>query len=595
MNQARIRNKALFLGAAVGALAIANSAWADQIDVGNPDWAIRWDNTVKYSNAFRLLKPDATVSGNAQPSNSNTNDGDLNFGRGLVSNRVDELSEFDAIFQEHTGMRVSAAFWYDTVYNDTTANHNALTTNNASVGPNYFPSATVVMNGKNAEILDAMVFHTFELPSDQTLNVRVGRFSQLYGETLFMGANGIAAAQATTDVIKATSVPNSQFKEIMLPVGQVSLNWEAGHGIMVGAYYQFEYRKDRLPGVGSFFSDADIFGPGVETIWAPGSLPNGTAFSKDIFYTHANDLNPKSQGQAGGEIRWKAGKNWEFGLYAANYHEKDPAAGYLVGSGGVPAATTFADGTTGHMAGLYEEVYNQNVQTYGTSFATAWGDTNISGEFSARHNQSLDTSDSAGGNGGIVFASNYNNNTNNTRYLRGDTLHANLSAISLFTENGIWDGASLVTELGANHLVDIINKHDTTTVSGPGGTTFTNSGLYLNPTSTHTAVAFRGVFEPSFFQVIPNVDITTPLGFGYGIYGRSAMGSHIGNFNPESVADISFGVKATYNEVWKAALNYTTFLGPKGQATAGGSARYTSYQQDMYDRDFVSFSLTRTF
>jgi hypothetical protein len=231
----------------------------------------------------------------------------------------------------------------------------------------------------------------------------------------------------------------------------------------------------------------------------------------------------------------------------------------------------------------------------GASFATTVNQINVSGEVSARHNQSLATADSAGGNGGVVFANDANNNSDNTRYLRGNTLHANVSAIALLGGNGIWGGASVVGELGFNHLLGINNKDATSTVVGPGGVLFPNSYMYLNPTSTHSAGAARAVFEPSFFQVVPNVDVTTPIGIGYGLFGRSALGSAIGNFNPESVADISIGLKATYNEVWKAALNYTTYQGPRGQVTAGGAARYTSYQQVYYDRDFVSFALTRSF
>lgn len=580
----------LLSGIALGVLAAAGVARADQIDVGDPDWAVRWDNTIKYSNAFRVGKYDPAIGGNLQPLNSNTNDGDQNFRKGLISDRADILSEFDAVYQEHTGFRLSAAAWYDTAYNQATTNHDVTSSNNAFEGANQFPQGTRILHGKDVEILDALVFHTFELPGEQALTVRVGRFSQLYGETLFMGANGIAAAQAPIDVVKALSVPNSQFKEIMLPVGQASFNWELGHGVLLGGYYQFEYRPDRLPGVGSYFSDADIFGAGAETLWPPGQYAGAVP---GVFFAHGKDLTPSSQGQGGTELRWKATKNWEFGLYFANYHEKDPAAAYLVESGAVPV--TFADGVSAIRIGDFRNAYNQNVQTYGASFATAVGDTNVSGEVSLRHNQSLATADSAGGNGDVVFANASSDNLSATRYLRGETLHANISAISLLNENSIWDGASIVGELGFNHLIDILNKGDKATVIGPNGVVYTDSTMSLNPTSTHSAVAARAVFEPSFFQVIPNLDLTTPIGLGYGLYGRSALGSHIGNFNAQNVGDVSIGAKGKYNEVWNISLTYTSYFGPKGQPTAGGAERYISYTQDLHDRDFIAFSVSRTF
>ena len=579
-------------------LAIPISAEAAGIDVGNSDWDVRWDNTVKYSNAFRVSGQDSTVAGISSPNNSNAVQGDRNFKLGLISNRVDLLSEFDAVFQNNTGFRISGAAWYDSVYNQKTDNTDVTATGNSTGPANNFPGATSIIHGKDIELLDALVTHKFDMAADQSLSVKVGRFSQLYGETLFMGGNGIAVAQGPVDIIKAVSVPNSQFKEIMLPVGQFALNWEAGNGLNIGSYYQFEYRKDRLPGVGSYFSDSSIFGSGVETLWAPGSLPNGSLYTNDFFFHSEKSIDPHSQGQGGLEARWSVGKNWEFGLYAANYHEKDPAADYLLFGVGNRGLVTLADGATGVDVGTLKQVYNANVQTYGASFATAVGDTNISGEFSARHNQSLATADTAGGNGQVVVANALSGNGGNSRYLRGDTLHANVSAISLFTQNAIWDGAAFVGELGFNHLIDIINKNSVAAVNVPnglGGFVTTNSSMSLNPTSTHSALAARAVFEPSFFQVLPNLDITTPVGVGYGIYGRSALGSHLGPFNPESVVDLSFGVKGKYNNVWNASLNYTTYLGPKGQVTAGGNARYLSYAQDMYDRDFVAFSLSRAF
>ena len=575
MGTIRLFRGGLYLGVALGALVAANGARADSFDIGDPNWAVRWDNTFKYSNAFRVAPQDGTVAAIQEPSNSNTVQGDRNFKQGLISNRVDLLSELDAIYKEDQGFRLSAAAWYDSVYNQKTDNTDIQATNNAREGANQLPGMTQVLHGRDAEILDALVFKKFQF-GEQSLSVRAGRFSQLYGETLFMGANGIAAAQGPVDVIKALSVPNSQFKEIMLPVGQVAVNYQPGNGLTFGVYYQFQYRPDRLPGNGSYFSDASIFGEGLETIFPPFNLP-GNPIGQNVYLHHTKDMRPNEQGQAGGQIRWKASENWEFGLYAANYHEKDPAADYVIPTAGAPALRIFPDGASGLDVGYYQQVFNKNVQTYGASFATAIGDTNVSGEISGRHNQSLVTND-----GAVLVLTGpaaASDNSSNTAYLRGDTLHANVSAISLLTENAIWDGAAVVAELGANHLMAIDNK---------GG------GRFLNPTSTHTAAAARAVLEPSFFQVIPNLDITTPIGFGAGLYGRSALGSHIGNFNPASVYDLSIGVKGSYKSVWKVSLTYTNYFGAKGQPTTG-VARDLSYAQDLYDRDFVAFSVSRTF
>jgi len=51
------------------------------------------DNTIKYSDAFRVKQRDQYLL-----SSANQDDGDQNFARGMISNRLDLLSEFDVSF-----------------------------------------------------------------------------------------------------------------------------------------------------------------------------------------------------------------------------------------------------------------------------------------------------------------------------------------------------------------------------------------------------------------------------------------------------------------------------------------------------------------
>src|SRR5512142_492816 len=98
--------------AVASALAVAGSARAMDIPVGNPDIAVRWDNTVRYNLGFRTQSQDPNLL--ASP---NYDDGDRNFSNGsIVTNRLDLLSEFDLIYKRSYGFRVSAAAWYDNAY-----------------------------------------------------------------------------------------------------------------------------------------------------------------------------------------------------------------------------------------------------------------------------------------------------------------------------------------------------------------------------------------------------------------------------------------------------------------------------------------------
>src|SRR6516164_1288431 len=77
---------------------------ADLYSAGTLD--LRWDNTFRYSTAFRLAPQDAVLV-----ANPNLDDGDRDFGPGLVSSRLDVVSQLD-FTTDNVGVRISAAGWY---------------------------------------------------------------------------------------------------------------------------------------------------------------------------------------------------------------------------------------------------------------------------------------------------------------------------------------------------------------------------------------------------------------------------------------------------------------------------------------------------
>lgn len=99
-------------------MAISGAAFGFTIDTGNSDLSVRWDNTLKYNASWRVEEQDGHGPASDAGAQINTNDGDRNFSRGLISNRVDLLSEFDLRYRNNMGFRVSGAAWYDQVYNE---------------------------------------------------------------------------------------------------------------------------------------------------------------------------------------------------------------------------------------------------------------------------------------------------------------------------------------------------------------------------------------------------------------------------------------------------------------------------------------------
>ena len=116
------RRRARLSWASAAALLALQPAHAFQIDTGEPDVRAVWDNTFKYSNAFRMKSPSQAIVGgqNINPASPNyfpnTDDGSNNFKRGLISNRLDLFSEFDLTYK-NVGLRLSGAAWFDSVYN----------------------------------------------------------------------------------------------------------------------------------------------------------------------------------------------------------------------------------------------------------------------------------------------------------------------------------------------------------------------------------------------------------------------------------------------------------------------------------------------
>lgn len=545
---------AVSVALAASSLGASFQAQAMVIETSNPDVKMSWDNTVKYSAAWRVRGIDPGVADNSVGPQINTNDGDLNFKKNsMISNRLDLLSEFDFRFKNKYGFRISGAAWYDDVYqgtNDNPGEFGGAFVNTRSVPFNEFSDAVKNLHGQRAELRDAFVYGNVAA-GDTNVNLKFGQFTQLYGESLFFGYNGIAGAQTPLDLVRALSVPNSQFKEIALPVKQMSFQTQVTPNVTVGGYYQFEWKKNRIPAAGSYFSFTDFADDGGETlILGPGAVLGRT-----------QDQDAKDSGQGGFQVRLRSGDN-EYGFYAAQFHDKLPQ---FYARPGVNPGNGFI--------GDYLLTYGESIKTYGASISTLVGETNVAAELSFRNDQPLVAS------GVTLIVGPDSNNNSNPAYPVGDTLHLNMSAISVLAASSLWDGASFVGELAYNQRLRIDRNE-----------------AALDPSATKAATAIQFVFQPEYFQVMPGVDLQLPIGVGYGISGRSSVAGVAVLMPPEGGGNLSIGVKADIEKTWQAGLNYTTYFGSSGSVIKYNTAvPELSYQNFHGDRDFISISVQRTF
>jgi len=539
----------------VGGLGYSVSGMAFEISGADSDVKIRWDNTVKYTAAYRLKNPSEKIAAgdpptSAPPPGPQLDDGDRNFKRGLINNRFDLFSEFDVTYKNF-GMRVSGAAWYDEVYNRSNDNTSG-TVNSLSVPAGTFTREMRNIMGRYDEILDAFVFVGSDASAETPFSVRAGKHTVLYGESLFFGSNGIANAQAPVDVIKLLSIPGSQFKEIIRPVGQVSTQIQFSPQVSAGAYYQYEWQKSRLPASGSYFSDVDFVGPGSEAAF-PGIPP--------LFMTFAGEKKPDAK-QFGLQARFRpSSSDIEYGVYAAQYNDKTPQV--MLNPAIVGGNSTF------------QYVYAEKIKTVGASFSTVAGEANIASEVSYRWNAPLVSDPQM--DPGLV-----SNGTTNPLYAVGKTAHVQISAIYLMGKSALWEGADLLAELAWNRRLSI-----------------EKNPLALDPNTSRDAMAFRMIFTPQYFQVLPGLDLSVPIGLGFNPYGNS---SAVAKFNggAKKGGDFSIGLKGDYMKKYKVGLNYTHFFGKENafltpNTFATPSPYMTTGAQSLRDRDFVSLSVQTTF
>jgi len=537
---------------ALAITAISSNAHAFQIETGNPDLKVRWDNTVKYSVGYRLKDQSAGLAttsfgaaGIVGPNNINQDDGDNNFDKGLISNRLDVFSEIDASYGD-VGARISAAAWYDDVYHRRTDNDSG-TANHLPA--NEFSDETRETMGGDAEILDAFVYGRFAV-GDGIGSVRLGRYSLLWGESLFFGMNGIAGGQAPLDLVKLLSVPSSQFKEVVRPTGKVSVAIPIGESMSLGAYAGYEWEKTQLIPSGAYLSSSDVLA---------GERLNAGALGT---FERTRDTDASDTGQYGLQLRWTDYDiDTDFGLYAIRFHSTSPSNIY----------TTLSGDPSGLSAESYRWVYHEGIRAYGASFAKSVGSWSLAGEVSYRQNTPLASSGQS-----IVPAIGVGvdyDNDHNPGYAVGETAHAQFSWLASLSPSFIAKEASFLGEIAWNTRVK----------------TTKNKGM-LNPHADRSATAIRMAYQPTYRQLFSGVDVTPSLGLGYTVGKSSALGSA---FGVDKGGDINLGVSAVYLNAWTATLNYVKYIGPEGSTLDNHSD--AQYKQAFKDRDFISLSLRTTF
>jgi hypothetical protein len=601
----------------------AGTANAFEIETGNPDFAIRWDNTIRYNLGFRAQSQDPKLL--ASP---NFDDGDRNFNNGsIVTNRVDVLSEFDLIFQRKHGFRVSAAGWYDDAYRNLD-NHNDATANTLRdglpVAGELSPYTKRYAKGPSGEILDAFAFTNFDA-GDWPVNIKAGQHTVYWGESLFLGGaiHGISYSQNSIDAWKAFSTPGTEAKELFRPRGGVTAQVQPTKELSLAGQWFYNWQAIRVPESGSYLTINDALNFGGESqILGPNPLaaaiPGAPSYLR---LWNTNNVPPSrtsgSLGDFGLAARWSP--EWldgTLGFYYRNATDIGPQAvatpgflgtvpaGVCTAIGGIPLggtnciinrnATSVYELQHFGKVGTYNTAYGDNIHIYGVSLAKEFFGVSVGAEVSYRQNmpllsqavQVLPGPLTALVPGSIATTA---VPANGTPGALGNTWHALINGVNIFPKTAVFDTATLAGELTWMQW-DKVTQNESV---------FKGRSNYLNPDGstpidkvTKNFVGLAANFTPTWFQVFPGVDLSAPLSWSQGLSGNAAVllggNKNAGNWS----AGVGFDIYQKY----RVDLKYNGYYGNYALTTTGSRDILPNGSlAALSDRGWVSLTFKTTF
>jgi hypothetical protein len=583
-----------------------------ELDTGNPDWAVRFDNTVKYNYGVRTENADKRML--ATP---NSNDGDYNFRKAgtNITDRVDLLTELDVVHQGNKGFRISAASWYDKAYDNVGSSSNpfvngngatsglvendprlaAVTQDNVGNGsPHLSHYAQRYYSGPSGEILDAFVFYNTEVGDESLLSLKAGQHNVFWGETTLNPVHSISYGQSGLDLAKLAASPGTEAKELFVPRNQLSMTFTVNPQLTLGAQYFLDWNAARLPEAGTYYGGSDLAGVGAQSFLlgntnavVPGS-PLGCGLAPCNALTNVrrgHDLTPGKSGDWGVMAKWSpAWLDGTLGFYYRKTSDILPQA-WLNATGissanpnGTPpagAVPAVVNALNSAGANTYQLAYADNIHIVGLSLSKDIAGVSVGSDLSIRHNMPLASIPailSASGplglgaglgllpartaQTGIVYDAPSNGDSMSAT---GDTLHWTLNGLLVLPRTRVFDSATLLAEVYYSNLLKLDSK---------------NKALYKGnssyrgidaPTRDNWGIAAN--FTPTWYQVFPGVDFNMPMSINMGLVGVSPVSGG----GAKGTGNYAVGVGAVVYNKYFVDLKYVDAFGKTDKCDISGT------------------------
>lgn len=604
---------------ALGSLAAAPAS-AFEIDTGNSDIAIRVDNTVRYTYGQRVEKQDSRLTGVGA---FNIDDGNRSFKRGdTVANRVDLLTEFDFVYANRHGFRVSAAAWSDGAYSSvnkdqpiTWSNH----LNGAAQAHGLSGVGERYAKGLSGEFLDAFLFTGFDV-GDARVNLKLGKHTVVWGEALYSSTNSIAYAQESVDLAKGLQIPGVEAKELFRPRNAFSVQAVLSPEISIAAQKFFDWEPNRLPNPGTYLGFHDALGVGAESFLAAPGAP----------LTRGDDIVGSKNKDWGMNLRY--GPEWlggTMGFYYRNYTDMlqipiaqpgktfigsavlgalgnpalCPLPAYLAGACDVALPPPFRSTAmlVGAPAGFgnFYHAFPGDIDLYGFSLGKTIAGVSTGFELSYRKNTPLSSFTPFIVNNNFAAANKRTNPTfvnttqipddDNLPVAFGNTLHVVLNGLGVISDTPLFDSAVWGAELSYIHL-DKITKNKSY---------YKGKGWYMGVDRPDSdAYGITATFTPTWYKVFPSADLSMPIAYSTGFKGNSPLQGSIN----DGLGSYAAGLRLDYASKHQLELRYVGYFGQVeyGSTYAGQPAAQTPLTANgatatLRDRNQILLTFKTTF
>lgn len=284
----------------------------------------RLDTTLSYGVMWRVEKPDPDLIGienGGKAYSLNGDDGNLNYGRGVVSNVGRITSELEVRGRDVGGFVRGTAFYdWENMRGDRA--RTSLTDDAKE------------LVGKDVDLLDAYLWGKTSLLG-RPFQLRLGEQVVSWGESTFI-QNGINVLNPVN--VAAIRQPGAELKEALVPEGMVWASLGLTQNTTVEGVYLYDWKETEIDPVGSYFSSSDLVGAGGQKVMLGfGAFPDGgNAPASDVFQAvpRGATRDADDQGQFGAALRvFAPGLNdTEFGFYAVKYHSRLPVISSVTGT-----------------------------------------------------------------------------------------------------------------------------------------------------------------------------------------------------------------------------------------------------------------------